>query len=75
MNQQAYLEALAEKLATEARNMGCRGVIIALSQDEIGSEHSVYYVTHKGPCLEVEGLLQRIIDQVKTIWDGKITRR
>lgn len=67
------LKALAEKLALEARNMGCRGVIVALSQDSIDGEHSDFYIVHKGPCLEVEGLSLRVTDVVSKVWDGKKT--
>lgn len=63
---QQELTLLAEELAQRARGQGCRGVIVALSFSD--EEHSYYSVRFKGPCLEVEGLLQRVKYWVGCVW-------
>ena len=69
------LEHIANTLANEATKMGARGVIIAVSSDETDSNHSAYWVTARGPCLEAEGLSARIRSYIDGLWDGKITKR
>lgn len=67
------LEVIAAKLADEACRLGARSVIVAVSSED--SDHSNYWVTHRGRCLEVEGLAARIAAYVNKIWDGKIITR
>lgn len=67
------LEVTAARLADEALRRGARSVIIAISSEDGG--HSNYWVTHRGPCLEVEGLAARIAAYIGQIWNGKITTR
>jgi hypothetical protein len=67
------LEVMAARLADEAIRRGARGVVVAVSSEE--GDHSNYWVTHRGPCLEVEGLASRIAAYIGGIWNGKIKTR
>lgn len=67
------LKEIAVELANRAQAEGCRGVVIALSQSD--TEHSYYHVEHRGPCLEVEGLGQRIAALMRTVWGELVPLR
>ena len=68
-----HLEVIAATLADEATRMGVRGAIIAVSSED--NEHSNYWVTHRGPCLEAEGLSTRVAAYIGELWNGKIMVR
>jgi hypothetical protein len=65
------LAAIASKLADEARKLGVRGVVIGVSSDD-DDGHSAFWVAHRGPCLEIEGLAARVEAYAAKLWDGKI---
>ncbi len=71
MKNQQELYELADALALQAKEAGCMGVIIALS-DEYPEGHSSFQVVSRGRCLEIEGLATRVASAVARIWDGKL---
>lgn len=71
----AELGSLCRSLVEQARAAGCRGVILALSRDEPGGAHSEFYVSHHGPCLELEGLTSRIRAVMDGLWEGRIVKQ
>ena len=66
------LQEIAVELAARARAEGCRGVIVAVSRDNPPGVHSSFHVAHLGPCLELEGLTNRIVGVVSKLWEGLI---
>jgi hypothetical protein len=60
------LDKLASKLTLYAYELGCRGVIVALSSEEGG--HSEFSVRVAGPCIEVEGLATHIPTELSGLW-------
>jgi hypothetical protein len=68
------LEEIANDLANRAKAEGCRGVIVAVSKDQ-PSGHSSFHVEHRGPCLELEGLKNRISGVIRKLWKGLVKHR
>lgn len=71
-NMQAELDAMkafCERVALEARQLGYRGAIVAVSVEV--QDHSVFWVEASGPCLELEGLGRRVYCYVSQLWKGK----
>lgn len=62
------LSLIADDLCKLAIERGASGAIISLSGLD-GLEHSSYYVSHRGRCLELEGLLERTKRVIGKLWD------
>lgn len=65
------MKAFCVRTALEARTLGYRGAIVAVSIEK--DDHSHYWVEASGPCLELEGLGRRVFRYVGMLWRGKTT--
>lgn len=65
------MKAFCLRTTLEARALGFRGAIVAVSIEK--ADHSHYWVEASGPCLELEGLGRRIFRYVGQLWKGKTT--
>lgn len=74
------LMALAARFADEAKALGARAVIVAVSIDQPepdpaqGVRHSLYGYAHRGPCLDLDGLARRITQATDTNWQHRIAQ-
>lgn len=66
------LQEIAVELVERARAEGCRGVIVAISRDNPPGVHSSFHVAHRGPCLELEGLTNRVVSVIADLWKGLV---